>query len=198
MPRLPERLLCALPALEPAATNPSARLPPGNSHVSTSCHSLESALPLLDKYKIPLGLENHKDWTADELLAIVQKYSSEYFGVCLDFGNNIALLETPMETIGKLAPYTVTTHVKDVAVDSHPQGILLSEVILGKGIVDLPRALQLIRQARPGTRMNLEMITRAPLQLPMLTDDYWPTLPGKNRLRPGSPPALRQRTQNAY
>ncbi|MGA7414285.1 MAG: hypothetical protein WBW33_27700, partial [Bryobacteraceae bacterium] len=30
----------------------------------TAAHkSIEAALPLLDKYKIPLGIENHKDWT---------------------------------------------------------------------------------------------------------------------------------------
>ncbi len=37
-------------------------------HVTESDQSIEAALPVLDRYKIPLGLENHKDWTADELV----------------------------------------------------------------------------------------------------------------------------------
>jgi len=143
-------------------------------HVEESQRSLEAALPLLDQYKIPLGLENHKDWTADELAALMKRYSSEYFGVCLDFGNNIALLDDPMQAIEKLAPFTVCTHVKDIAVGTYEEGILLSEVILGQGLIDLPRAVSLIR---PGTHMMLEMITRDALKIPMLAAPYWATFP---------------------
>jgi sugar phosphate isomerase/epimerase len=149
------------------------------AHVAESERSLESALPLLDRYKIPLGLENHKDWTAEQLASLAKKYSSEYFGVCLDFGNNISLLDLPMDAIEKLAPYTVTTHVKDIAVDAYADGILLSEVILGTGLIDLPRAVSLITESRPKTRMNLEMITRDPLKIPLLREEYWGTLSDK-------------------
>lgn len=152
------------------------------AHVAASRRSIAAALPLLEKYRIPLGLENHKDWTTSELLALLDEYSNEYFGVCLDFGNNIALLDLPMQAIEQLAPYTVTTHLKDIAVASDEQGILLSEVILGQGLIDLPRAIHLIRQARPQTRMNLEMITRQPLKIPMLTDSYWQSFPHKTAL----------------
>src|SRR5207248_266087 len=65
--------------------------------VAQSHSSVEAALPILDKYRIPLGLENHKDWTVDEMVTLMKKYSSEYLGVCLDFGNNISLLDDPME-----------------------------------------------------------------------------------------------------
>ncbi len=149
------------------------------AHVGRSMQSLADAVPVLEKYKIPLGLENHKDWTADELLEILSRFSSEYLGVCLDFGNNISLLDSPLETIEKLAPYTVVTHLKDMAADLYEEGILLSEVVLGRGFVDLPRAIRLIRDARPQTRMTLEMITRNPLRVPMLTESYWATLPNK-------------------
>ncbi len=152
------------------------------AHVASSHQSLAAALPLLDKYKIPLGLENHKDWTTDELLAILERYSSEYFGVCLDFGNNISLLDPPMETIEKLARYAVTTHIKDMAVAPYEEGILMSEVVLGRGYLDLPQAVNLILQARPQTRITLEMITRDPLKIPMLTDRYWATFPDKTGL----------------
>jgi sugar phosphate isomerase/epimerase len=87
-----------------------------------------------------------------------------------------------METIEKLAPFTVATHIKDMAVAPYDEGILMSEVILGKGYLDLPRAITLIRQARPQTRMTLEMITRDPLKIPLLTDRYWATFPEKTGL----------------
>jgi 3-oxoisoapionate decarboxylase len=152
------------------------------AHVAESHQSIEAARPLLDKYKIPLGLENHKDWTADELVALMKKYGNEYLGVCLDFGNNISLLDNPMEVIEKLAPFAVSTHLKDMGVESSDDGFLLSEVLLGNGYLDLPHAISLVRQARSNVRFSLEMITRDPLKVPCLSDQYWVTFPDRNGL----------------
>jgi sugar phosphate isomerase/epimerase len=129
---------------------------------------------------MPLAIENHKDWTAEELAALIKSRSSEYLGVCLDTGNNIALLDNPMDAIETLAPFAFSTHFKDMAVEPYADGFLLSEVPLGEGIVDLRRAVAAVQRARPKTRFTLEMITRNPLQVPCLTDRYWTTFPDRN------------------
>jgi sugar phosphate isomerase/epimerase len=151
-------------------------------HVAESEQSVSAAVPLLEKYKIPLGLENHKDWTDDELVGLLRKHSSEYLGACLDFGNNIALLDQPMDVIVKLAPYTVCTHLKDMALESYEDGFLLSEVLLGDGYLDLQRAVSLVRRHRPKANFSLEMITRDPLKVPCLSDGYWLTFPDRSGL----------------
>lgn len=148
--------------------------------VTQSHSSLEAAAPILDRYKIPLGLENHKDWTADEMVALFKKFSSEYLGACLDFGNNISLLDDPYDVVEKLAPYTVSTHLKNVGVERAADGFLLSEMVLDKGFLDLPRMITTVQQARPKTRFSLEMITRDPLHVPCLADRYWTTFPDRN------------------
>lgn len=148
--------------------------------VSDSRRNLEAALPVLEKHKMPLALENHKDWTADEMAALMKSHSSEYLGVCLDFGNNIALLDDPITVTEMLAPFTIATHVKDMAVEWYNDGFLLSEVVLGQGFLDLPRMISMIRQARLRTRFSLEMITRDPLQVPCLTEKYWVPFPERN------------------
>lgn len=153
-----------------------------NDFVIASNQSVATALPILDRYKIPLGLENHKDWTADEMRALLEKHSNEYLGVCLDFGNNISLLDDPMYVIEKLAPYTVCTHLKNIAVEPCDDGFLLSEVLLGDGFLDVQRVISLVLQARPKTRFSLEMITRDPLKVPCLTDEYWVSFPDRNGL----------------
>ncbi|MGO9208826.1 MAG: sugar phosphate isomerase/epimerase family protein, partial [Terriglobales bacterium] len=149
--------------------------------VAESDRRLALAVPVLEKHQLALGLENHKDWTAEEMLDLLARHSSEYLGVCLDTGNNLALLDDPAETIRKLAPHAVTTHFKDVAAKEYPEGFLLSEVPLGRGILDLAWAVECIRQARPRARLNLEMITRDPLRIPCLTDQYWVTFPERSR-----------------
>ncbi len=150
-------------------------------HVDESHRSITAALPLLERYKLPLGLENHKDWTTDEMVHLMRQYSSEYFGVCLDFGNNISLLDPdPMDTIEKLAPWTVTTHLKNMAVAPDDDGFFMSEVLFHDGYLDLARAIRTVQQARPKTRLCLEMITRDPLKVSCMSDRYWATFAGQN------------------
>jgi 3-oxoisoapionate decarboxylase len=137
-------------------------------------NAIKLAVPIVEKYKIPLAMENHKDFTLEQQIAIFKSYSSEYFGACLDFGNNLALCEDPMEVAEKLAPFTITTHVKDMGVEPYADGFLLSELRLGEGFLDLKKIISLLR---PNVRLNLEMITRDPLKIPCLTDRYWATFP---------------------
>jgi sugar phosphate isomerase/epimerase len=133
------------------------------------------AVPIVEKHRIPLGLENHKDWTLAEMLPLLREYSSEYLGVCLDTGNNIALLDDNRELVESLAPYTVNTHLKDMAVAEYSEGFLLVEVPFGEGFLDLKWTVDTIARARPNTRFTLEMMTRSPLKIPCLTERYWTT-----------------------
>jgi sugar phosphate isomerase/epimerase len=148
--------------------------------VTNSKAALARAVPIADKLKFPFAIENHKDWTVEEMVPLVKSYSSEYFGVCLDTGNNMALLDDPMELVERLAPYAMSTHIKDMGVDEYEEGFLLSEVPIGEGMLDIPKMVSIVEKARPKTRMTLEMITRDPLKVPVYTDKYWATFPDRN------------------
>jgi len=111
---------------------------------------------------------------------------SEHIGVCVDTGNNLALLEEPAETIKELAPWAFSCHLKDMSVEESSNGFLLAEVPLGDGFLDLKAIVQMLRRARPQIRFNLEMITRDPLSIPCLADAYWATfgeVPGRDLAR---------------
>lgn len=141
---------------------------------------LRLVLPILEKHKMLLGIENHKDWTADELAALLKEFSSEWLGACIDTGNNIALLDDPMEVVEKLAPYAVTTHIKDMAIDEYADGFRIAEVAMGRGVLDLKTIVATISHARPKAKFSLEMITRDPLEIPCLTEKYWITFPNRS------------------
>jgi hypothetical protein len=134
---------------------------------------IAAAVPIVERHRMPLGIENHKDWRVDQQVALLERYSSEYLGVCLDTGNNLAVLDDPIETVEKLAPWTFNVHFKDMAMEECESGFLLSEVPLGEGMLDMPRITGIIRRARPDVRFSLEMITRDPLLVPCLTDRFW-------------------------
>ena len=134
---------------------------------------IAAAVPIVERHRMPLGIENHKDWRVDQQVALLERYGSEYVGVCLDTGNNLAVLDDPIETVEKLAPWTFNVHFKDMAMEECESGFLLSEVPLGEGMLDMPRITGIIRRARPDVRFSLEMITRDPLLVPCLTDRFW-------------------------
>jgi sugar phosphate isomerase/epimerase len=151
--------------------------------VKQSWKSLTVAEPVAARHGVQLAIENHKDWRVGELLDIVRRLDSRHVGICLDTGNSIALLEDPMQVVEAYAPRALTTHFKDMGVAEYEDGFLLSEVPLGEGFLDLQRIAETLRRARPGVRINLEMITRDPLRVPCLTPKYWLTMdkvPGRD------------------
>lgn len=151
-----------------------------NEFARQSWQSLVLAAPLLQKHRTALAIENHKDWLAAEFLKLLERISSEYVRVCIDTGNNIALLEDTIELVEALAPYVVSVHLKDMAVAEDREGFLLAEVPLGRGVLDLKRIIAICNQANPVVQFSLEMITRDPLKVPCLTDKYWATFENRS------------------
>jgi sugar phosphate isomerase/epimerase len=141
----------------------------------TSIKSIQRAEAVVRKHKVKLAMENHKDWRSDEMVGILKGIDSEWVGVTLDTGNNIALLEDPMKVVENLAPYAFSVHLKDMGIEEYKDGFLLSEVNLGEGFLDIGGIISKIRQHNPDIRFNLEMITRDPLEIPCLTEGYWAT-----------------------
>ena len=142
-----------------------------------SYQALERALPLVEKHGVSLAVENHKDWRIEEQRALFEHLGSEHVGLTFDFGNNFSLLEHPHTVAEKLAPYIMSTHVKDMALAEYDDGFLLSEVPLGDGVLDLKYMMDICTRANPSVWFNLEMITRDPLLVPVYGDKYWITMP---------------------
>jgi sugar phosphate isomerase/epimerase len=146
---------------------------------------VELAEPVLRKYRLPLYLENHKGWRSAEQAAWMKRLGSEWVGVHFDFGNNVSLCEDPMETLKILLPYTGACHIKDMAVEPYEEGFLLSEVPLGEGFLDLKGMVALLQQKDANMPLDLEMITRDPLKIPVLTKKYWATFDDQGSPLPG-------------
>jgi 3-oxoisoapionate decarboxylase len=151
------------------------RLEPFKQMFEQCRKQIELAEPVLRKYKIKLGIENHKGWRSAEQAAWLKRLGSEWVGVCFDFGNNISLCEDPMDAARALIPCTCFAHIKDMAVEEYEDGFLLSEVPMGEGILDLKQMVQMLRAVDPNMIIDLEMITRDPLKIPVFTTKYWAT-----------------------
>lgn len=148
--------------------------------------SLELAAPIVEKHRVPLAVENHKDHRSDQRVVLFEHIGSEFVGACLDTGNSFALLEDPIETAEVLAPWAHSVHLKDQAVQMYDDGFLLADIPLGQGFIDLKKVVAIIKAKKPHVNFSLELITRDPLKVPVLNDSYWPTfseLPGTELAR---------------
>jgi sugar phosphate isomerase/epimerase len=91
----------------------------------------------------------------------------------------------PDETFDALTPYAIFSHLKDMGVEEYPDGFLLSEVVLGQGVINLQQRVAQLRGKDPKMLFCLEMITRDPLKIPVFTDHYWTTFSSPQAEIPG-------------
>src|SRR6185503_18317276 len=128
---------------------------------------------------VKIALENHAgDMQAREVKTIIEEAGKDYVASCLDTGNPMWCAEDPFVSLETLAPYVVTTHVRDSAVFEHPRGAAAQWVALGDGSVDFVKFVAEFRRLCPKSSMQLEIITgRPPTILPYLEADFWKVFP---------------------
>jgi sugar phosphate isomerase/epimerase len=92
---------------------------------------------------VRLAIENHIDFTSDEILEILANVDSKFLGVNFDTGNCLRVFEDPVEAAKKLAPFTFATHVKDIQpVQGSPRDwTFWASAPAGSGIIDMPAVL---------------------------------------------------------
>lgn len=139
-------------------TIPYSRYRDAGKHIQEDLEFLAGNLKiageiLQDRGKV-LGLENHCDFIAKEYVRLFEMVDSPVIGCALDTANGYSVYYDPEEEIRLLAPWTFTTHIKDMRMK---QETVMTErmpfypvgVAVGEGNVDIPAALELIvRQAR--------------------------------------------------
>ncbi len=90
---------------------------------------------------IKLAMENHYDFTCDEMLNIFEQVGSDYFGMTYDTGNALRIGDEPVKAVKKMAKYIFATHTKDIVpvYGADPQDWdFFSSVPVGDGIIDMP------------------------------------------------------------
>ncbi len=151
-------------------------------HIAECVRVLRAVAPLAHEHGIRIAVENHGgvDLLARELLELVERAGPATVGVCLDTGNPPYAGEDPHLAVELLAPYAVTTHLRDTRVWATPDGALAQWVPLGAGNLDLPRVLAALGERAAAIPLNLEVITGVPPQaVPFLAPDgdFWPRYP---------------------
>jgi sugar phosphate isomerase/epimerase len=119
---------------------------------------LGSILPDLAASKVSLAIENYKVSVVD-LSRLMEALHSPWVGICLDTVNSLAVPEGTEVVAKTLAPYTKCLHVKDFIIQRvwHMMGFTVEGRPAGKGQLNIPWLLELLRSARVSPNVILEL-----------------------------------------
>jgi len=147
--------------------------------IEATVKALKSVRSLSMDTGVKIAVENHSgDMQARELRTLIEQAGPEYVGACLDTGNPMQVVEDPMVTLEVLAPYTVTTHIRDSAVWDTPQGIWWQWVAMGDGSIDFKKYVKRYKELCPSASMQLEVITgRPPALIKCYEPEFWKAFP---------------------
>jgi len=112
---------------------------PHGPQIEALAKQFKSAMKVANDYGIKLAIENHIDYTADEILQLLEMVDNKDFGVNFDTGNFLRLLDDPIAGMEKLAPYVFATHIKDLLPNpaARPDDwFFFSGVPVGWGLID--------------------------------------------------------------
>lgn len=108
---------------------------------------------------VKVAIENHAgDMQARELRSLVEAAGPEFVGVCLDSGNPVWTIEDPHLTLDTLAPYVLTSHMRDSALWNTPEGAAVRWVRMGEGNMGMEQYLRTYVEKCPGRAVSLEVI----------------------------------------
>ncbi len=115
--------------------------------VSEAIKIIQGETEALVQNNITLALENHDRLKAKEYAEIINCVGSKQVGICLDTVNSMGAGEGLETIIDILAPLTVNLHIKDFGIIRlpHKQGFIIDGRVAGKGMLDIPKLLQKLK-----------------------------------------------------
>lgn len=137
---------------------------PLERHIAECIRTLQAISGKVQDTGVRIAVENHGgvDLLARELRALIETVGFDTVGVCLDTGNPVYGGEDPLVSAEVLAPYVLTSHVRDSRVWMTPDGAQVQWVPLGDGNVDLAAIVAVIEKHHPEAPIDLEIITGRP------------------------------------
>lgn len=127
---------------------------------------------------VKIAVENHAgDMQAWELVTLIEAAGKDYVGANMDSGNAVWTLEDPLTSLETLAPYVLTTSLRDSAIWETPNGATVQWTAMGEGTVDLKTYFQRFAELCPGVPVHIETISGFNREFPYLKADFWKAWP---------------------
>jgi 3-oxoisoapionate decarboxylase len=123
---------------------------------------------------LKIAIENHSgDMQGRELKSLIEAAGKDFVGACLDAGNPLWTMEDPHVTLEAVAPYVLTSHVRDTAVWLAPEGAAVAWSRMGEGNIDIASYIRRYIELCPGRALSLEIIVTGPRYFNYRDPKFW-------------------------
>jgi hypothetical protein len=148
---------------------------PLEAHIENTVQSCRAVRSQAMDMGLKIAIENHAgDLQAIELKGLIEAAGTEYVGALVDAGNATWTLEDPRHTLEVLAPYVLTTGVRDSAVWQVPAGAAVMWAPMGEGNIDIRGWATRFAELCPGKTFALEVINvRSPRFFNYFEPEFW-------------------------
>jgi sugar phosphate isomerase/epimerase len=127
---------------------------------------------------VKVAIENHAgDLHSLELKRLIEKSGPEFVGANLDAGNAVWTLETPLENLENLAPYVLTTSLRDSQIWESEKGVTVQWTAMGEGMVDWKAYFSRFAELCPNAPVQIETISGFNRELKINEESYWKAWP---------------------
>lgn len=112
----------------------------------------------LKRAGIRLGIENHFDFTTEELVSIVNNFDKDVVGYIFDTSNCLGFLEKPEEALFQMNGRIYSVHLKDFTITKrHKTEYVIFGTTIGQGKLDVRGILTSLIDKNPGVVIVLEL-----------------------------------------
>lgn len=147
---------------------------PIEGHIENTVKVLRNVRARVVDAGLKIAIENHAgDMQARELKLLIEGAGKDFVGACLDSGNPLWVLEDPHLTLETLAPYVLTSHVRDTSVWRIPEGAAVAWARMGDGNIGIDRYVRRYLQLCPDKPITLEIIVTGPRKFAYLDPKFW-------------------------
>jgi sugar phosphate isomerase/epimerase len=127
---------------------------------------------------VKIAIENHAgDMQARELVQLIEAAGRDYVGANMDSGNAVWTLEDPISSLEILAPYAVTTSLRDSAIWESQKGATVQWTAMGEGTVDEKAYFKRFAELCPGIPVHIETISGFNREFAYLQPGFWDLFP---------------------
>ena len=153
---------------------PGSTKEPIESHIENAIRTLRNVRSQVMDAGLKVALENHSgDMQARELKMLIEGAGKEFVGACFDSGNPCWTIEDPHLTLETLAPYVLTSHIRDSYLWNTDEGTAVRWVRMGEGNVQIGSLMKRYLELCPGKAMSLEVIVTGPRMFAWRKPEFW-------------------------
>ena len=147
---IPKARLMGADIMRIVASSLQFRNEPHGPQIGAVVKMLKESVKIAADAGIVLAIENHIDYTSEEIHQILQRVGSDRLKVNFDTGNTLRMMEDPVKAARRLGPYTVATHTKDLDACRHvppEEWYFFSSVPVGTGLIDIPGVVRALKES---------------------------------------------------